>query len=111
MTGVTILNEYTCLTDFRFLIGFAFGVGILIVSFIELLDDNYGEFCMGILFASAILALSIVMVNLSKSTRFEAVIDPSVPFVELMENYKIIERKGDIWVLEPLADSKTKNDS
>ena len=111
MNGVTILNEYVVLADFRFLIGLAFGVGVLIISFIELIDDSYGEFFIGILLASMLFAISAVMFNFSKSTRFEALIDTSVPVVELMENYKIIERRGDVWVLEPIDTDETKSDS
>lgn len=32
--------------------------------------------------------------------RYECTIDDSVPYNEVVENYKIIEQRGDIWVLE-----------
>ncbi len=32
--------------------------------------------------------------------RYECIIDDSVPYNEVAENYKIIEQRGDIWVLE-----------
>ena len=32
--------------------------------------------------------------------RYECIIDNSVPYNEVVENYKIIEQRGDIWVLE-----------
>ena len=32
--------------------------------------------------------------------RYECIIDDSVPYTEVVENYKIIEQRGDIWVLE-----------
>ncbi len=111
MNGVTILNEHVCLTDYRFSISLAFGVGVLILSIIELIDDNYGEFSIGSLLAIVLFVLSAVMFNLSKSTRFEALIDNSVPVVELMENYRIIERRGDVWVLEPIDTDETESDS
>lgn len=32
--------------------------------------------------------------------RYECIIDDSVSYNEIVENYNIIERRGDIWVLE-----------
>lgn len=32
--------------------------------------------------------------------QYECIIDDSVPYNEVVENYKIIEQRGDIWVLE-----------
>ena len=32
--------------------------------------------------------------------RYECIIDDSVPYNEVVDNYKIIEQRGDIWVLE-----------
>ena len=32
--------------------------------------------------------------------RYECIIDDSVPYNEVVDNYKIVEQRGDIWVLE-----------
>ena len=32
--------------------------------------------------------------------QYECIIDDSVPYIEVVDNYKIIEQRGDIWVLE-----------
>lgn len=32
--------------------------------------------------------------------RYECIIDDSVSYNEVVENYKIVEQRGDIWVLE-----------
>ena len=32
--------------------------------------------------------------------QYECIIDDSVPYNEVIENYNIIEQRGDIWVLE-----------
>lgn len=32
--------------------------------------------------------------------RYECIIDDSVPYNEVVENYNIIDQRGDIWVLE-----------
>ena len=32
--------------------------------------------------------------------QYECIIDDSVPYNKVVENYKIIEQRGDIWVLE-----------
>lgn len=111
MTGVTILNEYACLGDLTFLIWVVVGIAILIASTIDLMNGKHFSSIVGILMTCVLIIISVVGYSLSKVTRFEALVDSSVPAIDLMERYKIIERKGDIWVLEPLADSKTKNDS
>lgn len=111
MTGVTILNEYACLNDFRFLIWFAFGVVVLIISTIVLMDNKYSDGICSLLIACLLFIASVLGYSLSKVSRLEALVDASVPAVELMERYKIIERKGDIWVLEPLISEATENET
>ena len=32
--------------------------------------------------------------------QYECIIDDSVPYNEVVDNYKIVEQRGDIWVLE-----------
>ena len=32
--------------------------------------------------------------------QYECIIDDSVPYNEVVDNYEIVERRGDIWVLE-----------
>ena len=55
-------------------------------------------------FISAVLIAAIcVLLSLVIKTgeyRYECIIDDSVSYNEVVENYKIVEQRGDIWVLE-----------
>lgn len=55
-------------------------------------------------FISAVLiAVTCVFLNLIIKTgeyRYECIIDDSVSYNEVVENYKIVKQRGDIWVLE-----------
>lgn len=44
------------------------------------------------------LALSLCSVK-KEETRYECAIDDTTPFNEVMEDYEVVERRGDIWVL------------
>lgn len=103
MDGVTILNEFTVLADFFFLVPLAvaiFGLFVFIVGTIE--DDSVG-------FGGAMLLVFFIPLTIGgiisgQVTRYEALVDPTVPAAALMEKYEVIERKGEIWVLEPLEE-------
>ena len=55
--------------------------------------------------ASAFLALILIGLALLlcstkiEETRYECAIDDTTSFNEVMENYEVVERRGDIWVL------------
>ena len=55
--------------------------------------------------ASALMALILIWLALSlcsvkkEETRYECVIDDTTSFNEVMENYEVVEQRGDIWVL------------
>lgn len=38
-------------------------------------------------------------------TRYECAIDDTASFIEIMENYDVIDRRGDIWILEDKDDT------
>lgn len=40
----------------------------------------------------------------SGRNRYECLIDDTVPFAEVAENYDVVGRRGDLWVLEDKAD-------
>lgn len=44
------------------------------------------------------LALSLCSVK-KEETRYECAIDDTTSFNEVMEDYEVVERRGDIWVL------------
>lgn len=37
-------------------------------------------------------------------TRYECAIDDTASFIEIMENYDVVGRRGDLWILEDKAD-------
>lgn len=91
----------------------AVGVGMLIagaiVAFgVSSILESIGAFAIGliIVFTGAILSI-IGMIAEEKVeplptgiNQYEVLIDESVNFQEVYEKYEIIERRGDIWVLE-----------
>lgn len=38
-------------------------------------------------------------------TRYECTIDDTTSFIEIMENYDVVDRRGDIWILEDKDDT------
>ena len=97
--GVTILNEYFVIGNYWFLIPLTVVI-LLIVT--RLSDPNEG---MMIFFPllSAILML-LLTGSAAFEPRYESLVSDDVKFVDLMEEYSVKKRKGDIWVLEPLKD-------
>lgn len=49
------------------------------------------------------LALILCSVKIEK-TRYECAIDDTTSFIEIMENYDVVGRRGDLWILEDKAD-------
>jgi hypothetical protein len=72
---------------------------------VALASDKYKAV---IVFLALCLASGIVMFHPSmevKTKLYEAIVDKSVSYIELTEKYNIIERRGEIFVLE----EKTSN--
>lgn len=103
MDGVTILNTFVCVTDFVFIIPASIAVVCFVLMIIGILNDEpEAFFCM--LGAAAFTILCIACIDSCTHKRCEALVSPDVSATELHETYKVIERKGDIWVLEPLKE-------
>lgn len=50
--------------------------------------------------AFIIIGLALFLCSVKKEeTRYECAIDDTVSFNEVMENYEVVEQRGDIWVL------------
>lgn len=49
------------------------------------------------------LALILCSAKIEK-TRYECAIDDTASFIEIMENYDVVGRRGDLWILEDKAD-------
>lgn len=41
----------------------------------------------------------------SGRNRYECLIDDTVPFVEVVENYDVVNQRGDLWILEDKDDT------
>lgn len=51
--------------------------------------------------------MSIILVVRGKETgknRYECLIDNTISFVEVAENYDVVGRRGDLWILEDKVD-------
>ena len=67
-------------------------------------DGN--RFCGLLMFVLAICLTVFAIRNLVRPsrTRYEVSFDENYPVSELIENYDIVGRRGDLWVLEDKAD-------
>lgn len=103
--GITILNKtaVTGLPTWIMVSSVVILVIGLIVLVVSLLAD-WPVWTAVIPIISAVLIFNICgILNFIVKTggyRYECIIDDSVPYNEVAKNYKIIEQRGDIWVLE-----------
>lgn len=100
LEGITVLNEYTVqdLNLFVFAItAVIIGIGALVLGI--WLDADYLSFLIAIV-GIVIIAVPVGLVTGPTLTRYECLIDESVSMTDVYERYKIIEQRGDIWVLE-----------
>lgn len=104
--GITILNK-TAITGLPSWIMvsatvlFIIGVLIFIVDIIA--DCNWPVWTAVFLLIGWLIFVICVFLNITIKTdkcRYECIIDDSVSYNEVAKNYKIIEQRGDIWVLE-----------
>jgi len=107
MEGVQVLNQFEYwLSEDRFYI-----VLIAIVFAIIIAVINFFEKCIKIAVIATIVVLlggySLYTFNDDYVTRIEAIVDKSVSYIELTEKYKIIDQRGDIWVLEEKEPNET----
>lgn len=87
------------------LIMFIAGIVAIIISALE--ESGVG-FVFGLMAAAVGLILGVVgMISAEKVeplptgiTQYEVLIDESVNFQEVYDKYEVIERRGDIWVLQ-----------
>lgn len=108
MDGITILNT-TIVDDYaQWVLPTVLALGIVCIVAIVLMpnSNNTGIIIFGIISVLAMIAMPIIVIT-SKShwrtnerNQYECIIDDSVSINEVYENYNVIERRGDIWVLE-----------
>lgn len=109
MDGITILNvtevsenSTLLLVALIFLL-----IGAIINTANLLLSDDTKQCILYGIFTITLLALSIVVIvtmdkdrEANKHNQYECLIDKSVGMEDVYEKYTVIERRGDIWVLE-----------
>lgn len=113
MDGITILNTIIVndCADWVSFIALALGV-ICITALILMLtsNDETGVIIFGIISLVAMIATPIIIIaskthwRTNERNQYECIIDDSVSINEVYENYNVIERRGDIWVLEEKID-------
>lgn len=108
MNGITILNTIIVDDYAQWVLPTVLALGfICIVSLVLMLNSNdSGVIIFGTISLLAMIAMPII-IGTSKShwrtnqrNQYECIIDDSVSINEVYENYNVIERRGDIWVLE-----------
>ena len=103
--GITILNKIAVTGVPSWVLISA--AAILIIGLIVFAISIIAEWPTWTAIVSTIIVLLIWFIcgilNITIKTgeyQYECIIDDSVPYNEVVENYKIIEQRGDIWVLE-----------
>ena len=108
MDGITILNTTIVDEYAQWVLPTVLALGfICIVALVLMLNSNdKGVIIFGTISLLAMIAMPII-IGTSKShwrtnerNQYECIIDDSVSINEVYENYNVIERRGDIWVLE-----------
>lgn len=108
MNGITILNTIIVDDYAQWVLPTVLALGfICIVALVLMLNStDKGVPIFGTISLIAMIAMPIIVIT-SKShwrtnerNQYECIIDDSVSINEVYENYNVIERRGDIWVLE-----------
>ena len=106
MEGVRILNEISPISVSIGILLVLFALGIAsLLSAIIIFDK--GDRVVPILVSLIPIVISIIMFFLQYTShmRYEAIIDDNVKISEFEEKYKIIERRGDIYVIEEVENN------
>lgn len=108
MDGITILNTIIVDDYAQWVLPTVLALGLIcIVALVLMINSNdAGVIIFGTISLLAMIAISII-VSTSKShwrinerNQYECIIDDGTSINEVYENYNVIERRGDIWVLE-----------
>ena len=109
MDGITILNTSIVDDYARWVLPTVLALGIVcICAFLLMLNTSGGTdtICLGIVSLLSLIVVFIIVVvskshwRINERNQYECIIDDSVSINEVYENYNVIERRGDIWVLE-----------
>lgn len=103
---MTIVNQYPVMVErFPVLVNFLTILGIAICSYIlvlSLANKSWSAVIISGCFVASFCILLFLGVEKRESgrNRYECLIDGTTPFVEVSENYDIVGRRGDLWILE-----------
>lgn len=103
MEGVRILNEISPISVNIgvLLILFVSGIWSLFVV-ISIFDKGHRVVPILISLIPIVISIIIFFLQYTSPMRYEAIIDDNVKISEFEEKYKIIERRGDIYVIEEI---------
>lgn len=108
MDGITILNT-TIVDDYaQWVLPTVLALGLIcIVALVLMLNsDDTGVVIFGTISLLAMIAIPTIVITskshwrINERNQYECIIDDSVSINEVYENYNVLERRGDIWVLE-----------
>ena len=104
MEGVRILNEISPISEgIGVSIGLFVAIGILeLFVSITTLDKKERVIMILISLMSFVFAIIIFLAKYNSPMKYEAIIDDNVKISEFEEKYKIIEKRGDIYVIEEI---------
>lgn len=112
MDGITILNTIIVDERAQWVVPTVLAIGVVCIVALVLMPNSKdnGVPIFGTIFLLAMIAMPII-IGTSEShwrtnerNQYECIIDDSVSINEVYENYNVIERRGDIWVLEDKID-------
>lgn len=103
MEGVRILNEISPISVNIgvLLILFVSGIWSLFVV-ISIFDKGHRVVPILVSLIPVVVSIILFFLQYTSPMRYEAIIDDSVKISEFEEKYKIIERRGDIYVIEEI---------
>lgn len=104
-----VVNQYPIVESGPAWLGFLLAVCCGIWGFIAiwaLMDYRYNTAILSGVFCAFFLIGIIFVVHGKETgkTRYECLIDDKIPFAEVAENYDVIGRRGDLWILEDRVD-------
>lgn len=104
MEGVRILNEISPISDGVWLcieLFILIGIGSLFIG-IPVFDKGQKVIPILVSLIPFVIAIILLFTEYTKPMKYEAIIDDNVKISEFEEKYKIIERRGDIYVIEEI---------
>ena len=103
MEGVKILNKISPMSaDIWFLIGSFLAIGVILLLSIITLDKGSRFIPILVSLILFVIAIILFFTEYTKPMKYEAIIDDNVKISEFEKKYKIIKKRGDIYVVEEI---------